>query len=150
MIIVPADEFENEADLIRRVESLLEKTTEKKKRKKKTYCKTDDKLKTVIKYEDDEKQENVTKADQSVFKPNVQPRKHLLNDLKIEVSTPGKRKITKMSEYSDGALDTDNKDINDNMENREGPRDNISTSTNPSSSAVVETLCSEKDTEQKR
>ena len=148
MIIVPADEFENEADLIRRVNSLLEKTTELKKIKKKTYCKTDDKLKT--KYVEDEKQENVTKADQSSFKPNVQPRKHLLNDLKIEVSTPGKRKITQMSEHGGGALDTDNKDINDNRENREGPRDNISTSTNPSSSAVVETLCSEKDTDQKR
>ena len=143
MIIVPAEEFENEADLIRRVESLLEKTTDKN-------FKTNNTVKTIIKYVDDEKQVNVNKTDQSSFKPKVQLRKHLLNDLKIEVSTPGKRKITKMSEHGDGALDTDDKDINDNRENREGPRDNISTSTNPSSSAVVETLYSEKDTEQKR
>ena len=78
MIIVPADEFENEADLIRRVESLLEKTTEKKR----TNLKTNNTVKTIIKYVDDEKKENVNKADQSSFKPKVQPRKHLLNDLK--------------------------------------------------------------------
>ena len=150
MIIVPADEFENEADLIRRVESLLEKTTEKKKRKKKTYCKTDDKVKTIIKYVDDEKQVNVNKTDQSYLKQKVQPRKHLLNDLKIEVSAPGKRKITNMSEHGDGALDTDKKDINDNKKSRERPGEETSTSTNPSRNAVVETLYSEKDTEQKR
>ena len=146
MIIVPADEFENEADLIRRVESLLEKTTEKKR----TNLKTNNTVKTIIKYVDDEKQVIVNKIYQSSFKPKVQPRKHLLNDLKIEVSTPGKRKITNMSEHGDGALDTDKKDINDNKKSRERPGEETSTSTNPSRNAVVETLYSEKDTEQKR
>ena len=150
MIIVPADEFENEADLIRRVESLLEKTKEKKKRKKKTDFKTDDKVKTIIKYVDDEKPTNVNKTDQSSLKTKVHLRKHLLNDLKIEVSTPGNRKIINMSEHGDGALNTDKKDINDNKESIERPGENISTSIDPESSAVVETLCSERDTEQKR
>ena len=146
MIIVPAEEFENEADLIRRVESLLEKTTEKKR----TNLKTNYTVKTIIKYVDDEKQVIVNKTDQSSLKTKVHLRKHLLNDLKIEVSTPGNRKITNMSEHGDGALDTDKKDINDNKESREKQGENISTAINPESSAVVETLCSERDTEQKR
>ena len=150
MIIVPAEEFENEADLIRRVESLLEKTKEKKKGKKKTAFKTDDTVKTIIKYVDYEKQANVNKTDQSSLKTKVHLRKHLLNDLKIELSTPGHRKITNMSEYGDGALDTDKKDINDKKESRERQGENISTAINPESSAVVVTLCSERDTEQKR
>ena len=150
MIIIPAEEFESEADLIRRVESLLEKTKEKKKRKKKTDFKADDTVQTIIKYLVDEKQANVNKTDQSSLKTKVHLRKHLLNDLKIELPTPGHRKITNMSEYGDGALDIDKKDINDNKESREIKGENISTAINPESSAVVVTLCSERDTEQKR
>ena len=55
-----------------------------------------------------------------------------------------------MSEHGDGALDTDKKDIHDNKESRERPGENNSLAINPESSAVVETLCSERDTEQKR
>ena len=150
VIIVPAEEFENEADLIRRVESLLEKTKEKKKRKKKTDFKADDTVQTIIKYLVDEKQANVNKTDQRSLKTKVHLRKHWPNDLKIEVSAPGNRKIINMSEHGDGALDTDKKDINDNKESRERQGENISTAINPESSAVVETLCSERDTEQKR
>jgi hypothetical protein len=146
VIIVPADEFENEADLIRRVESLLEKTKEKKK----TDFKTDDTVKTIIKYVNDVKTTNVNKTDQSSLKTKIHLRKHLLNDLKIEVSTPGNRKIINMSEHGDGALNTDKKDIHDNKESIERPGENISTSIDPESSAVVETLCSERDTENKR
>ena len=133
--------------MIRRVESLLEKTKEKKKRKKKTDVKADDTVKTIIKYLVDEKKANLNKTDQRSLKTKVHLRKHWPNDLKIEVSTPGNRKIIKMSEHGDGALDTDKKDINDN---RERPGENNSLAINPVSSAVVETLCSERDTEQKR
>ena len=145
VIIVPAEAFENEADLIQRVEDLLGKTTEKKTKS------NADKTITIVKYDDDDDDEieehgEYIQRSKSLF----QERKHILDDLKIEVSSPGKRKIIKMSEHCDGTVDTDKKDTSENGESSNRPVEEGSMTSNPTTNTLIETLCSDQNAANKR
>ena len=143
VIIVPAEAFENEADLIQRVEDLLGKTTENKTKS------SADKIITIVKYDgDDEIEEHREYIQRS--KSLFQERKHILDDLKIEVSSPGKRKIIKMSEHCDGTVDTDKKDTSENGESSNRPVEEGSMTSNPTTNTLIETLCSDQNAANKR
>ena len=143
VIIVPAEAFENEADLIQRVEDLLGKTTENKTKA------SADKIITIVKYDgDDEIEEHREYIQRS--KSLFQERKHILDDLKIEVSSPGKRKIIKMSEHCDGTVDTDKKDTSENGESSNRPVEEGSMTSNPTTNTLIETLCSDQNAANKR
>ena len=141
------------------MENLLEKTIEKKKIKKikRKHLKAEDRYKTIIKYEDSEKQLNLTPVKTKTLKTIVKPKINVCNTLKIEVSTPGKRKIINMSEHVNEAMNTDKKILKDNSEytnkniqNMENHEENNSTYYNPTNSAFIETLCSDKNITNKR
>ena len=148
VIIVPAEAFENEADLIQRVEDLLGKTTENKTKS------SADKIITIVKYDDvhDDDDNEIEEHGEYIqrSKSLFQERKHILDDLKIEVSSPGKRKIIKMSEHCDGTVDTDKKDTSENGESSNRPVEEGSMTSNPTKNTLIETLSSDQTAVNKR
>ena len=122
------------------------------KKRKTKHLKAEDRFKTIIKYEDSEKQLNITTVNPKVSKNIVKPKTNVYNNLKIEVSIPGIRKIMNITEHVSKAVNTDKKNIRDNDEDAnknskimEKHEENNSTLYNASSSAFIETLCSDQN-----